>query len=151
MTKPAARRPAQRPEKTVAQAAAKTAPQKTAPKSATAPAPADSIRLRVVLAPGVFLGPGKGDLLEHIAATGSISAAGRRMGMSYKRAWMLVETLNGYFNSPLVSAATGGKAGGGAQLTPLGRRVLAHYRAMTAASATACAKDIAALRKLRGK
>ncbi|MCW0234373.1 MAG: LysR family transcriptional regulator [Ferrovibrio sp.] len=104
-----------------------------------------------MLAPGVFLGPGKGDLLEHIAETGSISAAGRRMGMSYKRAWMLVETLNGYFRAPLVFAATGGKAGGGATLTPLGRQVLAHYRAMTAAAEKACAKDIAALRRLRGR
>lgn len=106
-------------------------------------------RLRVVLGPGVFLGPGKGELLEGIAATGSISAAGRAMGMSYKRAWMLVETLNGYFRAPLVTAATGGKAGGGAQLTPLGRQVLAHYRAMTAATEKACAREVAALQKLR--
>lgn len=108
-------------------------------------------RLRVVLAPGVFLGPGKGELLERIAATGSISAAGRAMGMSYKRAWQLVETLNGYFRAPLVQAATGGKAGGGAQLTALGRQVLAQYQAMTAATEKACAKEVAALRRLRKK
>ncbi len=108
-------------------------------------------RLRVVLAPGVFLGPGKGELLEGIAATGSISAAGRAMGMSYKRAWMLVETLNGYFRSPLVAAATGGRAGGGAQLTALGKQVLAQYQAMTAATEKACAKQVAALQKLRAK
>lgn len=106
-------------------------------------------RLRVLLAPGVFLGPGKGELLEGIAATGSISAAGRAMGMSYKRAWMLVETLNGYFRAPLVTAATGGKAGGGAQLTALGQQVLARYQAMTAATEKACARDVAALQKLR--
>ncbi|WP_341895939.1 LysR family transcriptional regulator [Ferrovibrio terrae] len=115
------------------------------------PAPAAGTRLRVVLAPGVFLGPGKAELLEGIAATGSIAAAGRRMGMSYKRAWQLVETLNGYFKAPLVTAATGGKAGGGAQLTPLGAQVLARYQAMVAATEAACAKDIAALRKLRGR
>jgi molybdate transport system regulatory protein len=108
-------------------------------------------RLRVVLAPGVFLGPGKGELLERIADSGSISAAGRAMGMSYKRAWMLVETLNGYFKAPLVTAATGGKAGGGAQLTPLGKQVLAQYRAMTTATEKACAKQVAALQKLRKK
>jgi molybdate transport system regulatory protein len=108
-------------------------------------------RLRVVLAPGVFLGPGKGELLEGIAATGSISAAGRAMGMSYKRAWQLVETLNGYFRAPLVTAATGGKAGGGAQLTALGKQVLAQYQAMTAATEKACARQVAALRRLRKK
>ncbi|MBS4045169.1 MAG: LysR family transcriptional regulator [Alphaproteobacteria bacterium] len=113
--------------------------------------PVPATRLRVVLAPGVFLGPGKGELLERIADTGSISAAGRAMGMSYKRAWMLVETLNGYFRSPLVTAATGGKAGGGAQLTPLGRQVLAQYQAMTQATETACKKQVAALHRLRKK
>lgn len=125
----------------MAKAAAKSRP-KTSPAAT---------RLRVVLAPGVFLGPGKGDLLDGIAATGSISAAGRAMGMSYKRAWMLVETLNGYFRSPLVQAATGGRAGGGAQLTPLGKQVLEHYRAMTKATEKACAAQVAALQKLRRK
>lgn len=106
-------------------------------------------RLRVVLAPDVFLGPGKADLLEGIAETGSISAAGRRLNMSYKRAWMLVETLNGYFAKPLVQAATGGKAGGGATLTALGQEVLTRYRRMAAATETAIAEDVAALRKKR--
>ncbi len=116
------------------------------------PAPVQSAaRLRVVLDEGVFLGPGKADLLEGIAATGSIAAAGRRLGMSYKRAWMLVETLNGYFAKPLVQAATGGKAGGGAQLTPLGEEVLLRYRRMAAATEKAIAKDVAALRKQRQK
>lgn len=110
---------------------------------------AGATRLRVVLAPGVFLGPGKADLLDAIAETGSISAAGRRMGMSYKRAWQLVETLNGYFRMPLVTAATGGKAGGGAQLTKLGAEVLARYRRMDAATAKACAAEIKALQKRR--
>ncbi|MFN4275846.1 MAG: winged helix-turn-helix domain-containing protein [Ferrovibrio sp.] len=108
-------------------------------------------RLRVVLAPDVFLGPGKADLLEGIAETGSISAAGRRLNMSYKRAWMLVETLNGYFAKPLVTAATGGKAGGGATLTALGQEVLMRYRRMAAATEKAIAEDVAALRKKRQK
>lgn len=116
---------------------------KTASLSAT--------KLRVVLAPGTFIGPGKADILQGIMETGSISAAGRRMGMSYKRAWQLVETLNGYFRDPLVTAATGGKAGGGAVLTKLGMEVLKRYRAMEAATAKACAADVKALQKLRKK
>ncbi len=113
--------------------------------------PASPVRLRIVLDDEAFLGPGKADLLQGIAETGSIAAAGRRLGMSYKRAWLLAETLNGYFRTPLVTAATGGKAGGGATLTKLGIEVLGRYRAMVAASEAACAADVAALRKLRGK
>ena len=108
-------------------------------------------RLRIFLAADVMLGPGKADLLEGIAETGSISAAGRRMGMSYKRAWQLVETLNGYFRSPLVQAAPGGARGGGAALTPLGQKVLAHYRRMAQATEAACAAEMKALQKLRAK
>ncbi len=124
---------------------------KKAPDTARKTAAASPVRLRLHLDSEAFLGPGKADLLEGIAETGSIAAGGRRLGMSYKRAWLLVETLNGYFTEPLVTAATGGKAGGGAQLTPMGREVLDRYRAMVAATEAACAKDIAALRKLRGK
>ncbi|WP_428249229.1 winged helix-turn-helix domain-containing protein [Ferrovibrio sp.] len=113
--------------------------------------PNSPVKLRIVLDDEAFLGPGKADLLQGIAETGSIAAAGRRLGMSYKRAWLLAETLNGYFRTPLVTAATGGKAGGGATLTKLGSEVLARYRAMVAASEAACAADVAALRKLRGK
>jgi molybdate transport system regulatory protein len=83
------------------------------------------LRLRIMLAPGQWLGPGKADLLEAIADTGSISAAGRRMGMSYKRAWGLVEGLNEMFGAPLVAASRGGAAHGGAGLTDLGAEVLA--------------------------
>lgn len=107
------------------------------------------LRLRVYLAEDVMLGPGKADLLEGIAETGSIAAAGRRMGMSYKRAWLLVETMNGFFRGPLVAAATGGAKGGGAALTPLGQEVLAHCRRIEAATRSACAAEVAALQKLR--
>src|SRR5581483_3881506 len=69
------------------------------------------IRLRIMLAPGTPLGPGKAQLLQGIKETGSISAAGRRMGMSYKRAWYLVEALNGHFDAPMVEATKGGRAG----------------------------------------
>lgn len=91
---------------------------------------AGKIRFRLILAPGVVLGPGKADLLAGIAETGSISAAGRAMGMSYKKAWTLVDTLNSGFAEPLVEAAKGGRAGGGAHLTETGQQVLARYRDM---------------------
>ena len=102
-------------------------------------------RLRVVLGPGVALGPGKADLLEAIAATGSISAAGRKLKMSYRRAWLLVEELNGSFQSALVAADKGGAHGGGARLTELGARVLKHFRSMERKTHKAIAADLAAL------
>lgn len=92
--------------------------------------PANALRLRVVLKPGAALGPGKIDLLEAIAETGSIRAAGNRFKMSYRRAWSLVAELNGMFRTPLVLAETGGRGGGGATLTPLGRKVVERFRAM---------------------
>jgi molybdate transport system regulatory protein len=100
------------------------------------------VRLRLRLAPGIDLGPGKADLLEGIHETGSISAAGRRMRMSYKRAWQLVDELNGLFDAPLVAASTGGSGGGGASLTKRGRDVLVRYRRMHAACVAAVAGDL---------
>lgn len=79
-----------------------------------------------------MIGPGKAELLERIAATGSIAAAARDMGMSYKRAWTLIETLNAMFDMPLVESTRGGQAKGGAVLTERGRAVLAEYRAIEA-------------------
>jgi molybdate transport system regulatory protein len=87
-------------------------------------------KLRVFLGPETLLGPGKADLLQGIEETGSIAAAGRRMGMSYKRAWYLVDTLNAYFREPVVISVKGGPKGGGASLTDTGKAVLAHYRRM---------------------
>ena len=106
------------------------------------------LRLRVLLAPGLWLGPGKADLLEGIAETGSISAAGRQMGMSYKRAWGLVEGLNSMFAEPLVAASRGGAAHGGAGLTPLGAEVLALYRRMESASLAATGAEIDRIARL---
>ena len=106
------------------------------------------IRLRVLVAAGAPIGPGKSDLLEGIKELGSIAAAGRRMGMSYKRAWYLVEALNGHFGRPLVEAVKGGRVGGGARLTPLGEEVLGAYREMEALSEQAVAP---VLRRLRRK
>lgn len=76
------------------------------------------------------MGPGKADLLEGIERTGSIAAAGREMGMSYKRAWQLVETMNAMFCEPLVHSSRGGTKGGGAVLTEAGKAVLAEYRGL---------------------
>ena len=90
--------------------------------------------IRLFLNDSAMLGPGKAALLDGIARTGSISAAGREMGMSYKRAWMLVETLNAMFRAPLVESARGGAGGGGATLTETGQHVLALYRGIEAAA-----------------
>ena len=103
-------------------------------------------RLRIVLEPDIAIGPGKADLLEGIRDTGSIAAAGRRMGMSYKRAWLLVDTMNRCFKVPLVEASRGGRARGGAVLTPLGQEVLARYRRMEALTEAAVETEMAALR-----
>lgn len=104
------------------------------------------LRLRVVFGDGRMVGPGKADLLELIRDTGSISAAGRAMRMSYKRAWSLVEEMNAAFREPLVARTRGGAQGGGAALTAAGEAVLSHYRAIEAAAAEAGAPDIAAIR-----
>ncbi len=103
------------------------------------------LHLRVVLGKAVAIGPGKAELLQSIAETGSIAAAGRRMGMSYKRAWSLAEEMNAMFASPLVDAAKGGAGGGGAALTSLGARVLAAYRRLEDAAAAAGEPDLAEL------
>jgi molybdate transport system regulatory protein len=105
-------------------------------------------RLRIVLEPEIALGPGKADLLEGIDTTGSIAAAGRRLGMSYKRAWTLVEAMNGDFGSPLVHTTKGGRTYGGAALTPTGKEVLQLYRRMEARAGAAIRGEMKALRKL---
>ena len=112
------------------------------------PSPSGLGHLRIVLSERAYIGPGRADLLEGIARTGSISAAGKEMGMSYKRAWGLVQALNEGFGRPLVETARGGAAQGGAQLTPLGKEVLARYRAMQRATELAIAEDVTALRVL---
>ena len=103
--------------------------------------------LRVTLSEAAYIGPGRADLLEHIEKTGSISAAGKAMGMSYKRAWGLVQALNLGFGLVLVESSRGGAAQGGAQLSEAGRFVLEHYRAMQDKTRAAIADDVAALRQ----
>lgn len=105
------------------------------------------MHIRFDLGKGVAFGPGRAQLLEGIRDTGSISAAGRRMKMSYSRAWGLVEAMNREFRRPLVASAKGGASHGGAVLTPLGEEVLRRYRRMETAAARAVAADLAALRR----
>jgi len=94
------------------------------------------------------MGPGKADLLDAIAATGSISAAGRKMNMSYRRAWLLVETMNTCFREPLVETLVGGQHGGGARVTPLGEEVVRRFRQMEAKAARSVAEEMAAFAAL---
>ena len=103
--------------------------------------------LRVTLTETFYIGPGRADLMELIAETGSISEAARRMGMSYKRAWGLVQALNDGFGAPLVETARGGREQGAA-LTPAGREVLERYRGMQEATRRAIARDFDALKAL---
>jgi molybdate transport system regulatory protein len=103
------------------------------------------LTLRVDLDAAFSLGPGKIRLLELVRDTGSISAAGRAMAMSYRRAWLLVDALNAAFREPVVATKLGGKAGGGAALTPFGAELVAQYRAMEREAATAVEERIATL------
>jgi molybdate transport system regulatory protein len=100
------------------------------------------LTLRVLGKSGAAMGPGKAELVERIGRTGSISAAARDMGMSYRRAWQLVESLNRDFREPVVATATGGKCGGGARVTPFGERLVARFRAMEVKASAAIAGDL---------
>jgi molybdate transport system regulatory protein len=102
-------------------------------------------RLRFPHAGPEAFGPGKAELLRHIAATGSIRTAASELGMSYNRAWQLVGAMNALFRSPLVERVRGGGTGGGAALTPLGEDVLVRYTRMEAACRTATRADWSAL------
>lgn len=111
------------------------------------PTPPGLTHLRVTFSDDFYVGPGRADLLEGIAATGSIAAAGKAMGMSYKRAWSLVQALNDGFGRPLVETSRGGAGQGGAALTADGAFVLERYRAMQEATRKAIAGDVAAVAK----
>lgn len=105
------------------------------------------LRLRLMAGEEIAIGPGKSDLLAAIEETGSISAAGRRLDMSYRRAWLLVETMNRCFQAPLVEAVKGGAKGGGARLTKLGSEVLTSYRLMEAKAEKAISGEVSKLRR----
>ena len=91
-----------------------------------------SVRFRLDFAPGASVGPGKIDLLAAIDAGGSLSAAAREVGMSYRRAWLLLDSLNTSFDTPVTTASVGGRGGGGVVLTPFGRDLVRHYREFAA-------------------
>jgi molybdate transport system regulatory protein len=108
----------------------------------------EGLRFRVVLRPGVALGPGKADLLEAIRDTRSLTDAARKFGMSYKRCWTLVQEMNASFRKPLVETEKGGSGGGGgARLTDLGAHVLGRYRQMEADAEAAIEAGVRDLRK----
>ncbi len=100
------------------------------------------LTLRIVGAGPPAMGPGKADLVERIAQTGSISAAARAMGMSYRRAWQLVDALNAAYKAPVVVTAIGGQRGGGARVTPYGKRLVARFRAMEYKASASIATDL---------
>ena len=102
----------------------------------------DKTRFRVQIKHAVAIGPGKADVLQSIAQTGSLAETGRQLAMSYQRVWTLVDALNADFVEPLVQKQRGGAAGGGAQLTPTGVRVLAIYRAIERDAERAVAKRL---------
>ncbi|CAN5413973.1 LysR family transcriptional regulator [soil metagenome] len=105
-------------------------------------------RLRIYRDDSIAIGPGKVDLLEAIAETGSISAAARQLGMSYRRAWILVDEMNRALASPAVMAAAGGTHGGGSALSDVGQALVKHYRAIEHTARLASASDVAALNRL---
>ncbi|HTO48266.1 MAG TPA: LysR family transcriptional regulator [Burkholderiales bacterium] len=104
------------------------------------------VMLRVALTSRDHIGPGKVRLLELIGELGSISAAARAMDMSYRRAWLLVESMNTVFHEPVLTPAVGGMQGGGAVLTRLGREIIVRFRRMEAATRKAITGDLAVLR-----
>ena len=116
--------------------------------AADRPKRADGPRLRILLGEAIALGPGKAALLAEIGKSGSISQAARAMEMSYRRAWTLVAEMNRAFRAPLVTSEAGGRRGGGAVVTELGRDVLARYVRMESRARRALAIDIAAFGRL---
>jgi molybdate transport system regulatory protein len=106
------------------------------------------LSIRIDLQTGDRIGPGKIKLLEAIRSTGSISAAARSIGMSYRRAWLLVEEINRALREPAVTAETGGARGGGAVVTPVGERVVGLYRAIESQARTAAGGEFRAIGKL---
>lgn len=106
------------------------------------------VRIRILQNQEIAIGPGKVDLLEAIATTGSISKAAKQMGMSYRRAWQLVDTMNHSFKSPVVMTQTGGNQGGGAIVSSLGYEVIKLFREMEQKAQQAVQNETSQLIKL---
>lgn len=112
------------------------------------PHPVVLVRPRLYLGDSIAIGPGKIDLLRAIGEVRSISAAARSLAIPYKRAWLLIDTLNQGFGRPVVETATGGRGGGGACLTPLGERLVAAYDALEKRLNQDAAPELEGLRRL---
>jgi molybdate transport system regulatory protein len=110
--------------------------------------PDTHLSIRIDLASGDRIGPGKIALLEAVRSTGSISAAARSLGMSYRRAWLLIEEINNALREPAVTAETGGKRGGGAVVTSVGERVVDLYRTIESHARSAASGEFRAMAKL---
>lgn len=127
----------------------KAVPPAKAARAATTPQL--RFRVRVTVGDLIPIGPGKIDLLEAVRVQGSISAAARHLGMSYRRAWLLLDEMNQTLKSPVISTAQGGAARGGAVLTPTGEAVVDRYRSIEAIASSAAAKEMASLLRLVAK
>jgi molybdate transport system regulatory protein len=123
---------------------------KRKPGSADTASASDRLSIRLDLMSGARIGPGKVAVLEEIARSGSISAAGRVLRMSYRRTWELVEDLNRSLGTPVVETAAGGSGGGGAVLTRAGKAVVERYRAIEMDTALAARKHLQALHRVCG-
>jgi molybdate transport system regulatory protein len=121
---------------------------KRRPKSREAPKISDRLSIRLDLASGARIGPGKVAVLEEIARSGSISAAGRVLRMSYRRTWKLVEELNRSLGTQVVQTAAGGSGGGGAELTQAGQAIIERYRAIERDTSAAARKHLVALHRV---
>jgi len=110
----------------------------------------DRLSIRLDLASGARIGPGKVAVLEEIGRSGSISAAGRALRMSYRRTWELVEELNRSLGTPVVETAAGGSGGGGAVLTAAGKAVIERYRAIEMDTALAARRHLQAINRVCG-
>ncbi|MFI4891609.1 MAG: winged helix-turn-helix domain-containing protein [Steroidobacterales bacterium] len=101
-----------------------------------------TVRIRIDFGPGLAIGPGKIALLEGVQRTGSLAQAARDMGMSYRRAWLLMQSLNEAVREPVTVAATGGRHGGGATVTAAGLALIASYRRLERKLLTEARKEM---------
>lgn len=138
-----------RTARTAGRVTRKGPPPPAAPAARGSAAP--TLTLRVDLGDTDAIGPGKVRLLELVAETGSISAAGRAMGMSYRQAWLLIDSMNRAFAAPVTETLRGGARGGGAAITEFGRRLAALYRAMEAKAGAAADAELAQLAAMLAK
>lgn len=127
---------------------AKAAPAEKGSRPARGKPTRDGLKIRVEFGEVGFIGPGKIALMELIAKHGSIRSAGKEMGMSYRRAWMLVEETNCIFKAPVVEKQMGGQGGGGARLSQLGEEVVHRFRAIERAAAEAAREEFTGLKHL---